>query len=442
MSDERIGEVLGVWRLVSLIGSGGMGTVYLAERIDGVVRQNAAVKILRASDNDDSLDEVDTIRRLTHQNIARYFGHGFTNDGHGYLVMEHVEGNPITEYADQKGLTVRDRLRLFAEACRAIEHAHHHLVVHLDIKPGNVLVSRDGVVKIIDFGIARRLRGGHVEEAPNAFSGPYASPEQIQPASTLGYPADVYALGALLYELLSGHEPFNPRLAAGELERQILEEIPRLPSDAAIQPQVRQSQSGRCHRLEPEAVAKMRGCGPSELRRQLAGDLDRICLFALRKEASRRYRSVDDLRADVQSVLDGRKPAIARSGDPLYSALRAARRRHLELIAVAGAFAAVYGGIRVFDFVTTGTRASIESTRHFEQTIEFGLGEMRKDLRPKLAADPQLRRSLEVLDGVLKAATPVPAAGKTTTDELREEFELIRQRLLRIILKVDLSNVR
>ena len=441
METSRVGEILGVWRLGQLLGSGGMGDVYLAERIDGVVRQRAAIKILRAPYKADIQDEAGTLQRLNHPNIVRYFDSGLAEDGHRYLAMEYVEGKPITEYADQKGLSVHGRLELFLEACAAIEHSHHHLVVHLDLKPANILVDKDGFVKVIDFGIARRIEGREAPEASGAFSGPYASPEQVREGGQVGYPADIYALGAVLYELLCEHEPFDPLLASGELERQIVEEMPRTPSVALSRSKLKVSDAGRHFRLEADAIAKMRGgCRLSEARKLISGDLDRICLFALRKEAARRYKSVDDLRSDLEAVLQGRKPAIARSGDPMYSALRAARRKPLEVLATLAAITAVATAFIFFATFSAGINASLESTSELKHLAESSLNELRQQLRPQLAADSPSNAALQVLDSVVQTATPNPKT-QTFWDRMRDDFVLQIRHITGTMHKDDLCNV-
>jgi len=441
MENGRFGETLGVWRLGKLLGSGGMGDVYLAERIDGVVEQTAAIKILRAPYNYNLPDEAATLQKLNHPNIARYLDSGLTRDGHRYLVMEYVQGKPITEYADQKGLSIHSRLELFLAACAAIEYSHYHLVVHLDLKPGNILIDRDGVVKVIDFGVARRIEGREGAKSSGAFSGPYASPEQIQAGSRVGYPADIYALGAVLYELLCEHEPFDPLLVTGELERQIVDETPRPPSVALNQSKLKVSDAGAHFRLEAGDIAKMRGgCRVSEARKLIAGDLDRICLFALRKEPTRRYKSVDDLHSDVKAVLDGRKPGIARSGDPMYSAVRAARRKPLEVVAAVAVISAVFGAFTFDRLFSLGIDASLENTRDFERAAEPSLKELREALRPKLTANSRARAGLEVLDAVLHAATPLRKA-RTFWDKVRDDFLLQNRRTTETMPKDDLRNV-
>ena len=162
-----------------------MGDVFLAHRTDGEVQQTRAVKVLREVYQDGQPDEADTLGALDHPNIARCFDAGLTGDGHRYLVMEYVDGLPITDYADQQALSIHDRLELFMGACAAVEYSHQRLVLHLDLKPGNILVNRSGAVKVVDFGIARRLESRARSRPDGAFSGPYASPELLQPEANL-----------------------------------------------------------------------------------------------------------------------------------------------------------------------------------------------------------------------------------------------------------------
>ena len=420
MSNCRAGELIGVWQLEDRIGSGGMGDVHLAHRIDGVVKQRAAIKVLRAENQDIAQDEAAILRSLDHPNIAKCSDSGLTADGRTYLVMEYVEGSPITEHADQNGLSVHRRIELFRSACSAIEYSHHHLVLHLDLKPANILVNRDGQVKVIDFGVSRQVRGADRNKPAVAFSGPYASPEQIEFGSRLGFPADIYALGAVLYELLCGHEPFSPHLAAAELERQIFEDAPRAPSAAIYDSKVRRSDAGKNFRVEPEDLARMRGgCRLSEARKLIAGDLDRICLFALRKEASRRYRSVEDLQSDLEKVLEGRRPSIARSGDPMYSTLRMARREPLAVLSIIAVITALLAGYTLWVGFSAGRTAIVEKGRRYDQASEGGVMDLRERLRPKLTSDPRLRPSLDALDNVVRVAAPVPSA-RTIWDKIRE----------------------
>jgi len=421
MEGGRVGEVLGVWRLDRLIGSGGMGDVYHAQRIDGVVEQSAAVKILRALRDRASPDEATLLRLLIHTNIARHLADGWTADGHRYLVLEYVDGLPITAYADQNGLSVHERLELFLEVCGAVEYAHHHLLVHMDLKPSNILVDRCGSVKVIDFGISRRVEAQPMTLPCDPFSGPYSSPEQIQPGSKLGYPTDIYSLGAILYELLSGHEPFNPSVSVAELERQIIEQNPSRPSHVIGQPKLKAGSDGKYFRLDPEAIASMRGnCRVSEARRLLAGDLDCVCLFALRKEAVRRYQSVEDLQFDLQRILAGRSPAIARSGDAVHSVLRAARRKPVAPLAVITALVVTIAGLLTFNVFSTGIQVSLENKRHSDQAMEATLLEMKEQLWPQLGSDPSWGSSRAAVEAVMKTSTPAPLL--TLSEQFRVVF--------------------
>lgn len=430
MNGSRVGENFGCWRLEQMIGSGGMGDVYLGRRVDGVVAQVAAVKLLRSS-HAQSSEEGDLLRCLHHPNIAACFDCGLSSDGQRYLVMEYVDGLPITIHADQRGLSVTERLELFVKACRAVEYAHQHMVAHLDLKPGNILVNSDGVVKLIDFGIARRISESDAD-AVVAFSGPYASPEHIQSERRLGFASDIYGLGAVLYELLCGHPPFDPLLIADELERQILEVSPRLPSQAILQPRVTASDSGRRFRLEPETSAKLRGgCRPREIRGLLTGSLDQVCLFALRKEPNRRYRSVAALQSDVEGVLRGRRPQIARSGDPMYSALRAARRHPLPMLVAVASVALPYSAWMTGRSWSAGTQISYQTARAIDAVISSTIEDLGR-LRAELGPDSGLRGTAEAI-ATIERRTASPPAYRTFWEKFMHEGAATRARIWEII---------
>jgi serine/threonine-protein kinase len=440
MAIDRIGQVLGIWKLDELIGRGGMGDVYLAHRIDGVVEQEAAVKVLHFPVPADFPDEAAKLRSIGHRNIVRSFDSDLTTDGRRYLVMEHIDGRPITEYADQKGLSILKRLSLFLQACDAIACAHQYLILHLDLKPTNILVSRDDVVKVVDFGMARRVGADDGEEGLDAWSGPYASPEQVR-GDRLGFAADIYGLGATLYELLCGHEPFNPYLSTGELERQIAEEIPRVPSDAINQPILRTTADGKHFRVEPEMLARMRGgCGLPDARRLLAGNLDRMCLFALRKESTRRYKTVDELSCDIGRVLKRLPPEHAHSNGPGYLAWRTAQRSPLAVAAVVFTIAATYSQYLVSNSQASSRRASLETKAQVDRVTESTLKELTEELRPRLASDPRLRGALKTLDAARKAAVPKPV--RTTGEQIRRDGDGVLNRLRGIIAGNALSSVQ
>jgi serine/threonine-protein kinase len=295
------GARVGPWRLLREIGRGGMGIVYFAERADGQFEQRVALKLLkRGLDTDEILErflrERQILARLQHPRIARLIDGGATDDGRPFFAMEYVEGRPITLDCDARRATVEERLRLLRAVCEAVQYAHRSLVVHRDLKPSNILVTSDGEVKLLDFGIARLLSveggeagGSRTGTGLRMMTPQYAAPEQVrgEPASTA---TDVYALGLVLYELLAGRRPYLvPQGAAGEIERAIVDTVPALPS--------------RLTGLGEAATA--RGITEDRLRRRLRGDLDAIVMAALRKEPDRRHPTAAALGEDLDRFLRG-----------------------------------------------------------------------------------------------------------------------------------------
>lgn len=325
------GKRLGPWRLVELIGRGGMGVVYLAERDDEQFRMRAALKILPLGMASEAQrrrfrSERQILARLNHPNIARILDGGVTDDGTPFYVMEHVEGTRIDAYCDEKRLSVEERLVLFEGVCQAVEHAHGNLIIHQDLKPENILVTREGRVKLLDFGIARILeaeteRTGELTRVQGrGMTLPYASPEQVmgEPVSTA---SDVYALGIILYELLAGRHPYRHQLTGtAQAISVITETVPRPPSGVAADPPLPEDPSEPSP-LDSEALATLRRTTPHRLKRTLAGDLDTIILMALRKEAGRRYASVSDLLSDLRNARL-KRPVSARPDSLSYRASR------------------------------------------------------------------------------------------------------------------------
>ncbi len=323
-----IGRRIGAYEVTRLIGVGGMGAVYEGTRNDAQFSMRVAIKLLRrGADSELALQrfryERQILANLRHRNIAALMDGGVTDDGQPYFVMEYVDGAPITEYAHARRLTVRQRVQLLRQVCGAVQHAHESLVVHRDLKPGNILVTDDGTVKLLDFGIARLLRETDAldslpatEGAMRAFTPDYASPEQF-----VGLPAqpssDVYSLGVIASELLSGHRPFVlPPLLR---DQQAL--IAERPAPAPSQ-------------LVTDADAPFFGVRDSrKVREQLHGDIDAIVLQALRKEPERRYRSAEQFNLDLQRHLDGR-PVSAQRDTMGYRLSKFVRRRRVETIAV------------------------------------------------------------------------------------------------------------
>lgn len=345
------GDRLGPYELTRVLGEGGMGTVWEAQRVEGGFEQRVAVKFLRHVVSDSRGQrrfrfECEVLGRLQHPTIARILDTGQTTAGTPYLVMEHVEGLRIDEYCDQRALSVRERVRLVVKICGAVAHAHRNLVVHRDIKPGNILVTDEGEPRLLDFGIAKLLDSDREQAALTVEGlGPmtleYASPEQVQgmPVTTA---SDVYSLGALLYQLLTGQTPFGDSASSPlDLGRSVVEEDARPPSSTLTRAALaRDAVDGR-------AVLEARDVATSDqLRRELRGDLDNIALKALQREPERRYPSVDALAADLRNWLTG-FPVEARGDSLAYRSAKFVRRNWLILTAAALVFAALAIGMGV-----------------------------------------------------------------------------------------------
>lgn len=327
--DPTLGQTLGPWRVVAPLAAGGMGTVYRGERVDAAFRKQVAIKIIAPWL--DTTEVVERFRRerqvladLEHPHIARLLDGGTTADGRPYLVMEFIDGCPVDRYADEARLSVRERLRLFLTICDAVKFAHGNLIVHRDLKPSNILVDQDGQVKLLDFGIAKVLNGESRTEGtpdpvltmPAALTPRYASPEQIL-GLRVTTATDVYSLGVLLFELLTGSSPYEvPTQLTHEASRIICETEPPRPSRGAA-------------RSDPRSAAR-RGQTPSRLARTLAGDLDTILLRALSKEPERRYASVSEFADDIRRYIDG-LPVLA-APDRLGYRVGKFLRRHRALV--------------------------------------------------------------------------------------------------------------
>lgn len=327
--DAMEGRRLGPYQLLRRVGSGGMGTVYAASRVDREYRKLVAVKLVKPGMGSEEIlrrfrTERQVLASLDHPNIARLLDGGTTPDGLPYLVMEFVPGVPIDSYCETHDLSIPERLKLICHVCSAVQYAHQNLIVHRDIKPSNILVTPDGVPKLLDFGVAKLLRpefSAQPIDLTRTLMGPltpdYASPEQVagDPITTA---SDVYSLGVVLYRVLTGEHPFHFRTKQpAEMERTIVQEQPRPPS-AALR-----------HRSAPE-----------KLRKSVAGDLDVIVLMAIRKEPQRRYASVEQLAADIGRYLEG-LPVRAQRDTVRYRLGKYARRHSKAVAATAFALVAL-----------------------------------------------------------------------------------------------------
>jgi serine/threonine-protein kinase len=334
-ADPYLGMRLGPWRVVDFIGRGGMGAVYLAERADGQYEQRVALKIVGSSSQHSRASvrfkaETHILARLSHPNIARLLDAGFTPEGAAYLVMEYVDGLPVTAYCDEHRLTVEDRLRVFLAVANATQHAHQSLVVHRDLKPSNIFVSRGGEVKLLDFGIAKLLEANSPladETTPElrALTPAYAAPEQLrgEPVTTA---ADVYVLGAVLYELLAGSRPARTEPVPGSTDSTVVPPAPSASIRRRMKSRLPDDQSALSR------VAETRRTSAARLARRLEGDIDRIVLKALQPEPERRYGSAGLFAADVERLLEGR-PVAAQPDSAAYRVRRFVGR-HLVSVAM------------------------------------------------------------------------------------------------------------
>jgi eukaryotic-like serine/threonine-protein kinase len=331
-----VGRHVGPYRVVEEIGRGGMGAVYLARRADDQYESLVAVKLIKRGMDTDAVvrrfrKERQILATLGHPNVARLLDGGTTEDGRPYFVMEYVEGRPLTEYCDAKNLSVEDRLHLFRKVCSAVSYAHRNLVVHRDIKPGNILVTAEGEPKLLDFGIAKLLDdAGESATATllRAMTPEYASPEQVrgEPVTTA---TDVYSLGVLLYELLTGELPYKLKSrTADEITRAICEQYPAKPSARVAQSVPGVEESGEASEAGVQARTTIRN--PKLLR----GDLDNIVLMALRKEPQLRYASVEQFAEDIDVHLEG-LPVRASRGTFTYRASKFVRRNKTVVAASA-----------------------------------------------------------------------------------------------------------
>ncbi|HEY6065721.1 MAG TPA: serine/threonine-protein kinase [Thermoanaerobaculia bacterium] len=416
------GERVGPFEILGEIGRGGMGEVYLARRADEQFQQKVALKLIRVGmASDEALHRFRTERQISasleHPNIARLLDGGATESGEPYFVMEHVEGETLLDYCDRRNLSVKERLQLFREVCAAVAYAHQHLVVHRDIKPSNILVTADGVPKLLDFGIAKLLvpDGAQTKSEQTAtlfrlLTPDYASPEQVrgQPITTA---SDVYSLGVVLYELLTGRRPYHvDSTDAGELVRVVCERDPEKPSTAVT--------SGGSAPPEDATVTS----------RQLRGDLDAIVMKAMRKEPQRRYGSVLQLDEDLRRHLEG-LPVLARRDTLSYRAGKFARRHRVLLSAAALVLVALAGGVfatlreaRHARMAEARAKRRFDDVRKLANSFLFEFHDAIRDLPGSTPARALIvRRALEYLDSLASESR----GDRALTRELAEAYQKV-----------------
>jgi serine/threonine protein kinase len=402
----RIGRRIGAYEIVEEIGHGGMGEVYRAVRADGQFTQQVAIKLVRAGMDAPTIlerfrNERQILASLDNPNIARLYDGGTTPDGIPYLVMELIEGTPIDEYCAKSRLEIPARLSLFLQICSAVQYAHQRLVIHRDIKPGNILVTAQGVPKLLDFGIAKILdrAAGTETTLLRPMTPEYASPEQIR-GESITTASDVYSLGVVFYRLLTGRSPYPEKTRSPlEFAKAICELEPERPSTVFVKAlRVADDTSAATLRTAAKSVKR---------RRALAGDLDNIVLKALRKESDRRYASAEQMAEDIRRHLAG-LTVTATPDSVTYRAGKFVRRHTLAmtatgliLVAIAGGVAATLREARIAAANQRRAEKRFDDVRRLANSLMFEIDDSIQDLPGATGARRLLiARSLEYLDSL------------------------------------------
>ncbi|MBX9599797.1 MAG: protein kinase [Bryobacteraceae bacterium] len=388
-STRDIGQRIGNYRLIREIGRGGMGAVYQAIRADDEFLQSVAIKLLQRGLEDDFLlarfrAERQILATLQHPNIAQLLDGGTASDGRPYLVIEYIEGEPLLPYCRKRNLNIRERLELFRSVCSAVHYAHQKLVIHRDIKPGNVLVNGEGVPKLLDFGIAKLLAPELIAgEMPKTLTDVrlmtpgYASPEQIR-GELLTTSTDVYSLGVVLYELLSDQRPFPLEgKSSHELELAVCSTEARPPSSAA---------------------------SDETLRKQIGGELDTIVLMAMHKEPERRYPSAQALADDLLRYLRG-EPVSARKDTLLYRTGKLIRRNPLAFATLALLIVSLIGGMATTLYQARRAEQRFAQVRKLANSFLFDFHDRIRDLPGSTEARAYvLQQAVQYLDSLAAEA--------------------------------------
>jgi len=417
---EKPGSEIGNYRLLKQIGEGGFGTVFMAEQ-RAPVQRKVALKIIKLGMDTRQViarfeAERQALAMMDHANIAKVLDAGATNTGRPYFVMELVTGDPITTYADERQMTIPQRLHLFIQVCHAVQHAHHKGVIHRDLKPSNVLVSTQDDrphVKVIDFGIAKateqRLTDRTLFTELGQFIGTpaYMSPEQAERSGLdVDTRSDVYSLGVLLYELLTGTTPFDTKTLRGanltEIQRMIREHEPQWPS-------TRLSTLGN----SLPGVAQLRGLEPRKLGTALRGDLDWIIMKALEKDRTRRYETVSGFAMDIERFLND-EPVEATPPSAAYRFRKFARRNRVPLTMAAVFGFAVLAGLGVSAYgLVQATRERDAKVQALEAT-ESALDREKAALAEQRNARSESDAVADFLGSMLIAAAPHEQGRETT----------------------------
>jgi eukaryotic-like serine/threonine-protein kinase len=420
-ASPRVGRRVGPYQIVEEIGAGGMGEVYRAFRADDQYRKQVAIKLVRAGQDSGFVvsrfkNERQILASLDHPNIARLHDGGTTEDGLPYFVMELIEGQPIDQYCAQRELSVPERLKLFMQVCSAVQYAHQRLIIHRDIKPGNILVSSDGTPKLLDFGIAKILdpeaATGPIEATLTVFrvlTPGYASPEQVkgEPITTA---SDVYSLGVVLYELLTGQHPYRrANSTPQEIARAVCEVEPERPSTAVRR---METTGERRDSQGPSTATNLLDSSIERRGKLLRGDLDNIVLMALRKDPQRRYASVEQFAEDIRRHL-GSLPVLARKDTIGYRTSKFVTRHKagvttavVVLVILLAAMAITVRQARIARLERARAERRFNDVRKLANSLIFEIHDSIQNMPGATATRKLLlERALEYLDSLAKEAS-------------------------------------
>ncbi len=422
---------LGNYKIIKEIGAGGMGVVYLAAREDEQFRKRVAIKLVkRGLDTEDVLrrfrNERQILASLHHSNIASLLDGGTSDDGLPYFVMEYIEGSPLLQYCAEHQLSINERLDLFKTICSAVQHAHQNLVIHRDLKPSNILITHDGEVKLLDFGVAKflnpELMGDNLSQTQTQFrvmTPEYASPEQVR-GGHITTATDIYSLGVILYELLTGSRPFKLKdTSPEEMARLICDSEPTMPSAISnFKFQISNSEE----KSDSNRKSQIANC------KLLKGDLDNIILTALRKEPSRRYKSVEAFANYIDRYLKG-LPVTARPNTFKYRASKFIKRHSVGVLAAGLVLLSLIGGLAAFAWQAKVAAAQrdraekrFDDVRKLSASLLFEISPQIERL-PGSTLERQtiVRRALEYLDSLAAEA----AGNESLQSELATAYEQV-----------------
>ncbi len=404
----EVGRRIGPYLVTEKIGHGGMGEVFAATRADGQYEKKVALKLVRTGYDTSFVlerfrNERQILASLDHPNIARLLDGGTTQETIPYLIMELVDGAPIDTYCDAKKLSVTERLQLFRQVCSAVQYAHQHLVIHRDIKPSNILVTQDGVPKLLDFGIAKILDPSGSTESTllRPMTPEYASPEQVR-GEAISTHTDVYSLGVVLYQLLTGRSPYRVDTRTPErLAEAITRDEPERPS-TAIHRKETAGGAGDSREITPEEVSGTREATPARLQKRLRGDLDFILLKALRKEPMQRYSSVEQFSEDIRRHLEG-IPVGARKGTWSYRSGKFVRRHKASVLAASLIFVTLVTAVVVTVREARIAQRRFNDVRKLANSLMFEVHDSIENIPGATQARKLVvQRSLEYLDKLSK----------------------------------------